>query len=307
MAKVSVIVPVFNVQRLIQRCAQSLFEQSLYDMEFIFVDDCSPDDSIDVVKQLLKNYPQRIPQVVFCKHDTNKGLPTARKTGLSYAHGDYIAHCDSDDWVTVSMYEELYNAAQEGNYDIVSCDYYKSDGTNHQRMTIRHNPQRLMQGPVWNKLVKRSLYEHIFFPKENKAEDGVIMTQLSYYARSVKHINIPYYYYYVNPDSICRIPTKDACVERWRQEVCNVKLREDFLVKNNDHIKYFEDIVLMKYYANSNLVPYLYDDNVYSIWKNSFPELFEELKLTSCFPIRIKVAYFLSKHRLIHLLKVLKH
>lgn len=307
MIKVSIIIPVFNVQKLIHRCAKSLFEQSLDDVEFIFVDDCSPDDSISVVKQLLLDYPHRASHTIFCRHDVNKGLPSARKTGMAHAHGEYIAHCDSDDWVDISMYEELYNAAVEGQYDIVSCDFYKSDGVNHKKIIAKHNSERLIYGPVWNKLVRRELYSGIIFPKENKAEDGVIMLQLSYFARKTKHISTPYYYYYVNPDSICHVPTKQACLERWRQEVCNVKIRVDFLRKENVLEKYSKDVVMMKYYANSNLIPYLSDDDIYSVWKKSYPELAQQLKLTSNFPLRVRIAYFLTKHRLVSLLTSLKH
>lgn len=105
MPKISVIVPIYKVEKYIGRCARSLFEQSLEDMEFIFVDDCSPDNSISIVKTMAEDYPKRKNQIKFLHHKVNRGLTTTRNTGLSVATGDYIAYCDSDDWFDLTMYE----------------------------------------------------------------------------------------------------------------------------------------------------------------------------------------------------------
>ena len=99
MPKVSVIVPVYGVEKYIERCARSLFEQTLDDMEFIFVDDCTKDESIEVLKRVIDLYPVRKDQVKIIHHAVNKGLSRARETGVNAATGDYIGHCDSDDWV----------------------------------------------------------------------------------------------------------------------------------------------------------------------------------------------------------------
>lgn len=93
---VSVIVPVYNVAPYIERCAKSLFEQTLKDIEIIFVDDCSSDNSIELVKNLASNYPDRLAQIKYVRHERNRGLAQARKTGLDIATGEYVAHCDSD-------------------------------------------------------------------------------------------------------------------------------------------------------------------------------------------------------------------
>lgn len=304
MIKISVIVPVYNVGRFIERCARSLFEQTLEDIEIIFVDDCSPDNSIDLVKGLLENYPTRRENTIFCRHEVNKGLPTARQTGLQVAHGEYIAHCDSDDWVEKNMYERLYSMAKEGDYDIVYCDYFKSNGYEKSVYNERHyKGGDLMLGPVWNKLVKRCLYNGVVFPKYNKAEDGVIMMQLSFFASTVEHLKEPLYYYFMNPDSICRVLSKEACLERWKQECNNVELRLSFLKEHNVENRYHKDIIIMKYYANYNLVPYLTDDNVYQLWRSNYPELSKELNFFSSYPFRLRLAYYLSKLRLMRFLK----
>ena len=97
--KVSVIVPIYEVERYIERCARSLFEQTMLSgIEFIFVDDCTPDYSIEILHNTLKEYPEREAQVTILTHSANKGLAAARKTGVRAARGEYISHCDSDDW-----------------------------------------------------------------------------------------------------------------------------------------------------------------------------------------------------------------
>lgn len=85
MAKVSVIVPIYNVSRFIKRCVESLFNQTLDDVEFIFVNDCTPDDSIDILKKVIADYPDRNTMII--NHEVNKGLPAARNTGLKAASG----------------------------------------------------------------------------------------------------------------------------------------------------------------------------------------------------------------------------
>ena len=111
MPKVSVIVPIYEVEKYIERCVRSLFEQTLDDIEYIFVDDCTKDNSITVLERVIKDYPNRKSQITILHHETNKGLPQARKTGLLSARGDYIAHCDSDDWVDHKLFALMYEKA----------------------------------------------------------------------------------------------------------------------------------------------------------------------------------------------------
>lgn len=120
--KVSVIIPVYKAERYIARCVRSLFEQTLADIEYIFVDDNSPDESISIIKKILQEYPHRSRATKFIHHDTNRGVAAARNTGIQNASGRYIAYCDSDDWVELNMYESLYNTAITENAEMVACD-----------------------------------------------------------------------------------------------------------------------------------------------------------------------------------------
>ena len=99
--KVSVIIPIYKVEKFIERCVCSLMEQTLQEVEYIFVDDATPDKSIEVLERCLTLYPNR--KSVILHHAQNQGLPAARNTGLQVASGKYIFHCDSDDYVEQDM------------------------------------------------------------------------------------------------------------------------------------------------------------------------------------------------------------
>src|SRR5690554_2984658 len=106
----SVIVPIYNVEKQIKRCSISLFEQSFQNMEYIFVNDCSSDKSMEILNEVIDTYPEKKKQIVIINHDTNKGLSAARSSGIQLAKGEYIAHCDSDDWIDTDMYELMMNS-----------------------------------------------------------------------------------------------------------------------------------------------------------------------------------------------------
>lgn len=215
---VSVIVPVYNVAPYIERCAKSLFEQTLKDIEIIFVDDCSPDNSIELVKKLAGNYPDRLAQIRYVRHDHNRGLAQARKTGLDIATGEYVAHCDSDDYVSVDMYEKLYHEAERTKSEIVYCDFIKDYGeqkTFYRAVDLCHDKVSFLERYVvygwnvlWNMIVKRSLYldNHISYPFGiSFGEDFYVACQLFYYAKEVSKVNDTLYYYNrLNVSSITR-------------------------------------------------------------------------------------------------------
>ena len=111
MTKVSVIVPIYNVEKYFERCICSLFQQTLVDVEFIFIDDASCDDSINILYKYIKSFPSK--RVTIVKHKSNQGLAAARNSGLNVAIGEYIFNCDSDDWLENNALEELYNIAKK--------------------------------------------------------------------------------------------------------------------------------------------------------------------------------------------------
>ena len=122
MPKVSIIVPVYGVEQYIERCARSLFEQTYMNIEYVFVNDVTPDKSIIILNQVTEDYPQRSKDVKIVTHSTNRGVSAARNTGLAAATGDYLLYVDSDDYLCKDAVEQLVNKAEEKNADIVLFD-----------------------------------------------------------------------------------------------------------------------------------------------------------------------------------------
>lgn len=296
MAKISVIVPIYGVEQYIERCVRSLFRQTLSDIEFIFIDDCTKDDSISILNKLIednrtvimnKGWKVRVESM-----PSNSGLPAVRKYGVSLSEGDYIAHCDSDDWVEPSMYQLLYEKAIEKNYDIVWCGYYRTDGKSFIKKT--DNRQRfLMQGPVWNKIIKRTVYtdNFIVYPISSKAEDGALMTQLSFFSKSRYYIDQPLYNYFINDKSICGQIDENSCIRKLEQEKLNVQLREDFLRREEVIEKYDIDIIMWKYAARENLKPLLNQTKYLRLWRETYPEINKPFILDRRISLRTKLAF----------------
>ena len=205
--KVSVIIPVYRVEKFIEKCAASLFSQTLDDVEFIFVDDASPDNSMAVLKKCIQQYPQRKAQIRMLVHKENKGLPAARNTGLAVASGEYVFHCDSDDFVEPDMLETLYDEAKKKDADIVWCDWYLSFEHNERYMkqpdyatpmeALKAMLAGLMKFNVWNKLVRRRLYadNQIAFPAGYAMGEDMTMMLLFAVAGKVAYIPQAFYHY----------------------------------------------------------------------------------------------------------------
>ena len=239
MPKVSVLVPVYGVEKYIERCARSLFEQTLNDIEFIFVDDCTPDRSIEILKSVIEKYRLRFAEknyeVRIERMPTNSGQAAVRRHGIQLATGDYIIHCDSDDWVDVTMYEKMYNKAVEENADMVVCDYYRSDGVTHREDTGFISKQKELfikemlymqtSWAVWNKLVKRELYHSTFvYPAGAMAEDLLISIQLALFTNRISFLRENLYYYYDNPKSIVNTASYEAGMRKFKQATDNAAL-----------------------------------------------------------------------------------
>lgn len=223
--KISVIVPVYKVEKFITRCVRSLMEQTMDNVEYIFVDDASPDNSIQILKKVLADYPGRRDNVRILIHAENKGLPAARNTGLAVATGEYIFHCDSDDFVEKDLLSTLYETACRENADIVWSDYYISYPNNERylKQPSYDTPEAALRGMlngrmkynVWNKLAKRSLYtdNNITFPSGYAMGEDMTMMFLFSYAHKVAYVGKALYHYVSNNASMTNVPKPNHLVE----------------------------------------------------------------------------------------------
>ena len=120
---VSVLVPIYNVEKYIGKCLDTLFKQTYQNLEYIFVDDCSTDSSIDILEKTIQKFPSRKDKVKLIRHAVNKGLSSARNTALMHSTGKYIIHLDSDDYFELTMIEDMVLQANNNNADMVICDF----------------------------------------------------------------------------------------------------------------------------------------------------------------------------------------
>lgn len=219
--KVSVCVPVYNVEKYMERCARSLFAQTMTDgVEFIFVDDCSPDKSSDILRRVIDDFPDLDIKIV--KHDRNRGLPAARRTAVNAASGVYIAHIDSDDYVEPEYLQAAYEAAASQNSELVSVGI------------VDHNPFGFVKAlpfdvvgdadlcfdvwtfkfsvTIWGKLIARRIFvDHpeCFAPDDiSYGEDRFTVVRVAHYAKNPmvarRHL---YHHDRQNENSMMRRPT----------------------------------------------------------------------------------------------------
>ena len=171
MKKVSILVPIYGVEQYISKCAQTLFEQSYPNIEYVFVNDCTKDKSISILKDVITRYPERSDMVKIIDHETNQGLGGARSTAIRNATGDYIIHVDSDDFLALNAVEALILKAEKTGADIVDGGYY--DFHTNNLLLESHLPLHidslkyikilvsrvgLTSNQIWGRLIKRDLY-----------------------------------------------------------------------------------------------------------------------------------------------------
>lgn len=204
---VSVIVPVYGVERFVGTCVESLLRQTYADYEIIVVDDKTPDKSIAVVESVIERYPDRAESVRILRHEVNKGLPAARNTGLRAARGEYILHFDGDDFAEPYMLERMVACASDTGADMVYTDWFLAyDSTRrYMKQPACDTPQSALEAilagrmkyNVWNKLVRRSLYTEngIVFPEGHGMGEDMTMIKVVAAARSIAYLPEAFYCY----------------------------------------------------------------------------------------------------------------
>lgn len=205
MPKISIIVPVYNVELYLIKCLDSLVDQTLKDIEIITVDDGSTDNS----GQILKIYSEKYPDKIKVLHKMNGGLSDARNYGIPHATGEYIAFLDSDDYVELDMYEKMYKKAIEENSDMVECDFIWENPHKKKIDTGKsymNKKEMMIYGRVvaWNKLIKRNVLDKskIEFPKGLRYEDVEFFYKIIPYCNKISFVKEPLVHYVQRDSSI---------------------------------------------------------------------------------------------------------
>ena len=245
---VSILVPIYKVEKYIERCARSLFEQSYDNIEYIFVDDCSPDLSVSILKKIIDEYPKRKPHVKIIRHSTNKGLASARNTAVENCITDFLIHVDSDDFIDLSLVDKCIKKQMENKCDIVLFDFWilykdRRKRINHIRCSgIKERTIALLSRKtpvcVWSALYNSNLYKKYGIKAiegVNNNEDYQVTPKLTYYSQSIDYLNIPLYYYdCTNEGSITHYFSEEKAEEGFR----SIKILKDFFKdKGDDYIE----------------------------------------------------------------------
>lgn len=212
-AKISVIIPVYNITDYLEKCLWSVTNQTFRDIEIIVVNDGSTDSSLSVIEK----YATKDSRIKIVNKE-NEGLVMARKTGIDLASGDYIHHLDGDDYIELNCYELMYARAIETNADITvmkfwfdnidknevteSRSYHETECTNFEFLHKIWSERGYYC--VWQYIHKRSLYDNkISFCRDlSLGEDAYLTSQLSYYANKMAFLDVPLYHYIIRGSSI---------------------------------------------------------------------------------------------------------
>ena len=308
--KISILVPIYNVSNFIERCAHSLFQQTFDDIEYVFVNDCTSDDSIEKLQKIIEQYPNRKNQVKIINHFHNRGLAAARNTAIDNSMGEYVLVVDSDDYIELDMVEELFSCAEKENADIVVSDIIKeypdksvlmTDYVSSNRDENIHNIlfNQVSVASLCNKLIKRELCarEDCRVPEGlNYAEDGHVMFRFYFYANKIVKIDRPFYHYVHNINSI-------TGGLRGRMHFENIiyfwNMMDSFLIEKNLMSKYKDEIELMKV---ENKVRLMFGTNDRKLRKE-FASMFlaEERKVKNQLKKGKQVMLFFIRHKLFRL------
>ena len=248
---ISLIIPIYGVEKYMERCARSLFEQTYENLEFIFVNDCTKDTSVDILNDVIDEYPSRKHQIRIINHKHNLGLAGARNTGVENASGEFICHIDSDDWVSHDLISRCYEIQQKNNADIVSTNAKAIHVlfTEKMKRSIQNTPVEIAKNivsrnsfaSIWGLLVRRSLYVDNNIKCElgrNYGEDYLITPKLYYYAKNVASINECLYFYNCTNGSSY---VHNAGVKGIVEKLDNIELLNVFFIEKdpsfNDAVK----------------------------------------------------------------------
>lgn len=213
MPKISIIVPVYNAEKYLARCIDSILNQTFTDYEVLLVNDGSTDDSLLVCK----SYVEKDSRIKLIDKE-NGGLSSARNVGLKQASGEYIGFVDNDDWISENFYERLYTVINQTDCDIAFCDVIRKNEKVHKvRLNLKsvqveeeiNKKLELAQfnshRGVWNKLYKRYLFDNgLQFEEGKDYEDGLFTLQALCQCKNIVSVPDAYYFYFINPKSIVR-------------------------------------------------------------------------------------------------------
>lgn len=310
--KVSVIVPVYKAEPYIERCVRSLFGQTLGEIEFIFVDDCTPDNSFDIVHKVLSEFPGRMDSVKFLRNEQNKGVSISRQLGVDEAEGEYVIHCDPDDWVELDGYEKAYSAAVNQGVDILIFGYRTTMDDVQVQINLPRDRHDLMSlitrgkfdNYLWNRLIRTDFIRNSeikFNPNLNLWEDQAYLTQLMFLTDKVAVLDETLYNYFCDRTGSI---SNGKSLNKVMSKVNAVVEIEDFLRNRGLIAAFSKDMDFWKASVKYDLIR-LDVGNSANMWNKVFPDVSDKI-WTMPFPFSRKIICMLARLRLGFIAKMIQ-
>lgn len=241
---VSILVPVYNVEKYIECCATTLFEQTYENLEFVFVNDNTPDNSIAILEKVSKRFPALKKRIIIESHSVNKGLAASRKTGLNVCNGDYVTFVDSDDYLDKETIMDCMEQILDSGGEIAAFGFTHEHGTfnsivlPHQEFTQREYLisalERKTHVNVCGKIYKKDLftkYDVSFIEGINHGEDYVVGARLLYYCKKIVFVQKPFYHYvHYNTNSYTNVFRHSSMLQLLKAE----QIIADFYTQKED-------------------------------------------------------------------------
>lgn len=275
-------------------------QQTLREVEFIFVDDASPDGSRSVLEGVLSRYPERNVQVL--THAENKGLPAARNTGLAVAKGEYVWHCDSDDWPEPEMLEEMYAAALRERADFVYCDFWMQfeSGARYMSTPDYTDPEQMvkegflagrMKYNVWNKLVRRDLYvkSGVRFPGGYGMGEDMTIILLALHAPRVARVPKALYHY-------VKLNTQAFSNTFSERHLTDIQYNAGRILNELETWEADNKELYINFFKLNIKLPFLLsgDRAQYRLWKAWYPEANRDICKNRHLPLRTRMVQWLA-------------
>lgn len=302
---ISIIVPVYNVEKYLKRCVDSIVNQTYRDLEIILVDDGSTDNS-GLFCDDLKRMDSRIKVI----HKENGGLSSARNAGLSVALGEYIAFVDSDDWIDTDMYECMISAIEETKSEVAVTGICRIYDNGYFRNQFTKKNMKIYQGveivteylkqnsfstAAWDKLYRRELFSNRRFPEGKLYEDAPIIYDILKNINKIVCIGKPQYKYFQRADSICGLAFSNKKMDHYY-------FSQEIFV---DILKSYPQLTkIAKAYWGCKLVEIIYSiadsnnryefENEYKLIKKELSKVAPKVLLSKTVPLLIKLKTLLS-------------
>ena len=306
---VTILMPIYKVEQYLEKTLDSVFTQTYPYLDYVFVNDCSPDNSLQVLKDTIARYQIEANRYTIINHIQNEGIAVSRTDCIANAKGDYVYFVDSDDWIEKDTVEQMVYATSGGSIDIVGCDYMKDylsgETTCHHENyadNCRDNMLRCLNYDIatvlWKLLIRRDLFNNFTItPHVDIVEDYIMSVKLYYYAKSFTAIPRAFYHYVqynqarVSLQTLWSINMHIKGVEEV-ENFCREKGLCDTIVHHKLLLRKFN--ILSNFVLNRQLL----DGNAY---QNTFPEakgLWREMYYTR----KERAKFWLAEHGLFFVL-----